>query len=191
MSFAPESEYTDPAVAEEAIPGTQTPRGPFIPPWYKPHADLDVPVLDARGNPLGFVIGQVAPERRWAIDSAGHVMHRNDFAERLTQWYEGQWRWLSPPRVPLDVSLGAFPLPEVFVSKGVDPRNATRLTDIRPAIPRGARASLGLATGERPVDPEALARAGWRPAPKRDAPAAPAAPPTPADPPAGTPRTKP
>ena len=160
MSFA--TDYGD----DESRPGTLTARGTFVPPWYRPHLDPHLAVLREDGTPLGFRIREVAPERRWAIADDGRVMNKHDFRDRLQEWYEGQWKWRSPPQPPLDVSLGAFPTPEGFVSKGVDPRNPLRLYDLSRATPRHLRN----VTTERPVDPAALALpgSGWKPAPARE-----------------------
>ena len=160
MSFA--TDYAD----DESRPGTLTARGTFVPPWYKPHLDPHLAVLREDGGPLGFRIAEVAPERRWAISDDGRVMNKHDFRDRLQEWYEGQWKWKNPPQPPLDVSLGAFPTPEGFVSKGVDPRNPLRLYDLTRSTPRHLRDR----SNERPVDPAALGRtgSGWKPAPPRD-----------------------
>jgi len=160
MSFATEIELTD-------RPGSLTPRGVFVPPWYKPHEDLDMPVVGTNGHKLGFTIADVAVERRWAIAPDGVVMPRNEFTDKLTEWYIGQWTWRNPPQPPLPIDTSAYPTPESYVSKGPDPGNARRLIGLilahQPKNPVAVAPS-----SERPVDPVALAKSGWRPAPKKD-----------------------
>lgn len=156
MSFA-----TD--FSAEGQPGSITPRGVFVPPWYKPHTDLTIQVKSADGSrELGFTIGDVAVERRWAIDPEGCVMEKYPFRERLTEWYIGQWKWQSPPKPALPVDTSAYPSPEAYVAKGPDPSNPRRLIGLTKPNNRHALVT------ERPVDSAALSRAGWMPAPKKD-----------------------
>src|SRR5262245_41555602 len=130
MSFA--SDYR-----AEGQPGSLTPRGVFVPRWYKPHTDLALPVKSHDGQrELGFVIGDVAVERRWAIDPEGCVMEGHEFVDALTEWYIGQWKWKNPPQPPLPIDTSAFPSAEKYVSKGPDPANLKRLVPLTPGITR-------------------------------------------------------
>lgn len=156
MSFAPDFNA-------EGQPGSLTPRGVYVPPWYRPHTDLNVQVKSADGSKeLGFTIGDVAVERRWAITPDGCVMEGHEFTDRLTDWYIGQWKWQNPPRPPLPVDTSAYPSPEAYVAKGPNPANPRQLIGLTKP---NNRHSVG---NERPVDAAALARAGWIPAPKKD-----------------------
>jgi len=158
MSFA-----TDVEISEG--PGSITPRGVFVPPWYKPHSTLDVQVLSTAGKPLGFTVGDVAVERRWAIAPDGQVIGGSEFIDRLTDWYIGQWTWRNPPQPSLPVDTSGYPTPENFVSKGPDPANPRRVISL--TLPNHRKS---VAPAERPVDAAALAAAGWKPAPKKDNP---------------------
>ncbi len=82
MSFATDLELSE-------SPGSMTPRGVFVPPWYKPHPDLSVEVRDTKGNGLGFTVGDVAVERRWAIGTDGQVVAGSLFIDKLTEWFAG------------------------------------------------------------------------------------------------------
>lgn len=144
-------------------PGSMTPRGVFIPPWYLPHKDLGLEVRNRHGEGLGFTIGDVAIERRWAIDPEGKVMTGHEFQDRLTEWYIGQWAWQHPPQPALPVDTSSYPTPENYVSKGPDPANPRKLLSLTQPVDRSKSA-----TGERPVDPGHLAKQGWAPAPKKD-----------------------
>jgi hypothetical protein len=144
-----------------------TPRGPFVPPWYEPHPDETLAVCDENGTPLGFTVGDVAPERRWVIGTDGRVMGIEEFHPMYRLWLEGQWQWQNPPERPQDVTFGWFPQPVTFVAKRVDPANPNRVCEITIRRPRQRKA--GPRSDERPVDAAALAASpGWAPAPKKD-----------------------
>lgn len=148
----------------EGQPGSITPRGVFVPPWYKPHSDVTVMVKSHDGKrTLGFTIADVAVERRWAIDAEGCVMEGHDFKAKLEEWYIGQWQWQNPPQRPLEVDAMAYPHPEMYVAKGPDPSNVRRLISLQPPVDR-----RDFTPSERPVNTEQLRRTGWSPAPKKD-----------------------
>lgn len=156
MSFA--TDYN-----AEDRPGSLTPRGVFVPPWYQPHKQLNVEVKDSKGKSLGFTIGDVAVERRWAIDPEGNVLAGHEFVDKLTEWYIGQWQWRNPPQPSLPVDTNGYPSPETYVSKGPNPSNPRQLITL--TLPNHRRANEAV---ERPVDPQQLARTGWAPAPKKE-----------------------
>lgn len=140
----------------EGQPGSITPRGVFVPPWYKPHTDLSLPVRSHDGTKeLGFTIGDVAVERRWAIDPEGKVMEGHEFKDMLTEWYIGQWAWQHPPRQALPIDTNAYPTPECYVAKGPNPGNLRQLLTLGAPNHRHAQPS------ERPVNAANLAKAGW------------------------------
>lgn len=141
---------------QEGAPGSLTPRGVFVPPWYAPHKDLSLPVRSHDGTKeLGFTIADVAVERRWAIDAEGKVMHNHEFKDMLTEWYVGQWKWQNPPQPALQVDTSSYPHPEQYVAKGPNPADNKRLIGLGKPSDR-----LAVAT-ERPVDTASLQRAGW------------------------------
>lgn len=148
----------------EGRPGSMTPRGVFVPPWYKSHEDLTTPVLDLHGKPMGFTVGQVCVERRWAIGPNGQVLAGHEFTDKLTEWYLGQWQWLNPPQAPLPIDTISYPTSENYVAHGPDPANPRRVVDLLPANWR-RKPDSSPPVSERPVDPTALAKAGWKPAP--------------------------
>lgn len=63
-------------------------RGTYIPRWYTPHGDPSRQVLDENDGDLGFTVGQVLPERRWAIAEDGHLLPQHQFEQRFKQWCE-------------------------------------------------------------------------------------------------------
>lgn len=141
---------------QEGQPGSLTPRGVFVPPWYAPHKDLTIQVKSHDGTKeLGFTIGDVAVERRWAIDTEGRVMEKYPFREKLTEWYVGQWKWQNPPQAALPVDTSSYPHPETYVAKGPNPSDPKRLIGLGKPSDRLA------VLAERPVDTASLARSGW------------------------------
>lgn len=143
-------------------PGDMTPRGMFVPPWYRPHENLDVDVIGTRGQRLGFKVGDVVPERRWAIGPDGRCMDPADFAPKLLDWRKGQFEWRFPPKPVPDLTLEAVPTVEGFVARGPDPANDRRLIDLSPLQPR-----VALLRPNEPVVDQGLAKdPRWKPAPK-------------------------
>lgn len=147
----------------EPRPGEATPRGTIVPPWYIPHADTSLRVISPHGRHLGFTVGEVAVERRWAIDAEGRCMPQQDFEQMLLQWRIGQYQWSSPPRPAPDLTLEPIPMVESFVSRGPDPANAKRLCDI--TYPQ-KRESL-LKVREPVVDQSLVADPRWAKAPSK------------------------
>ena len=148
-------------------PGEKTPRRRIVPPWYKPHPDLSIEVKSSAGKPLGFTIGEVVVERRWAIHEDGRCMDPADFQPKLDEWRLGQFDWDYPPQKrPADISFAfeARPTVEGYVSRGADPADESRLIDITRATQRKQ-----ILTPRLPVVDETLAKdPRWQPAPKED-----------------------
>lgn len=150
--------------ASEPRPGDTTPRGVFVPPWYIPHPDLGVAVRGTNGQALGFVVGEVVPERRWAIGHDGRCVDQATFEPKLLEWRIGQFQWQNPPKPVPDLTLESIPTVEGFVSRGPDPANARRTVDLTAPVKRG-----GLLKKREPVvDDLLLNDPRWRAAPKKE-----------------------
>jgi hypothetical protein len=145
-------------------PGDQTPRGPFVPPWYIPHPDLSVDVRGSRGQRLGFTVAQVLPERRWAIAHDGRCVDQPAFEQKLLEWRIGQFQWLSPPKPVPDLTLEVIPTVEGFVSRGQDPANPRRTVDLTYPVER-----KGFLQKREPIIDESIAKdPRWKAAPQED-----------------------
>ena len=59
----------------------------YIPAWYKPHSDLSRHVTQ-NGESVGFRIGQVLPERRWAIQENGELLEQGDFERQYIRYIQ-------------------------------------------------------------------------------------------------------
>jgi hypothetical protein len=148
-------------------PGEMTPRNVFVPPWYRPHPDLEADVIGTRGQRLGFKVGDVVPERRWAIGADGRVMSQADFEPKLLDWRKGNFEWRFPPKPVPDLTLEGVPSVDAFVSRGADPADERRLIDLSPRTPR-----IGLLRPSEPIVDEALAKdPRWTLAPREEKPA--------------------
>lgn len=64
-------------------PGVEA--GMYIPGWYREHSNTALPVT-RDGMPLGFSVGQVLPERRWAIDELGELLPQHEFEAKYKQY---------------------------------------------------------------------------------------------------------
>lgn len=129
----------------------------YIPSWYRQHENLGLQVIDADDGDLGFTIGHVLPERRWAIDEAGRLIPQHIFETRYKQWCE---RILTPAGTVVEikrfnkyfnVDLETVPGVDEFVDAKPDPSMPT-------ADPRYLRYvpiafSLGAETGRRKIRP--------------------------------------
>lgn len=147
----------------EPRPGEQTIRGAFVPPWYRPHADLGVSVKSQAGKMLGFVIGEVVVERRWAIQDDGRCMDQREFEVKLHDWRRGQFQWQMPPKPVPDLSFESIPSVEGFVSRGEDPANHKRLIDLTRPVKR-----TGLLRPVEPIVDETISRdPRWKVAPAK------------------------
>lgn len=159
----------------EPRPGELTLRGVYVPPWYTPHADLGVEVKDSSGHRMGFQLGEVVVERRWAIHEDGRCLDQKRFEEKLHEWRLGQFRWQIPPKLPTDLSFSSIPSVEAYVARGPDPADPRRLVDITHPRPRTT-----LLQKREPIVDEALTKSPhWRPAPKEEKPEPEAAAPVP------------
>lgn len=157
MSFAVD-------IATGPRPGELTPRNVFVPPWYKPHENLDVEVVGTTGKRLGFSVAEVVAERRWAIGPDGHCMKQPDFEKMLLDWRKGQFEWQVPPKRTPDLMFEPIPSVEGFVSRGEDPADRRRTIDLSPSTPR-----LGLLRKREPIVDESLTKdPRWKPAPAEE-----------------------
>ncbi len=60
-------------------------RSTYIPHWTPNHPDLDVDVSQD-GEPLGFKLRQVLPERRWAVKTNGELIDPRDYRDQYVKW---------------------------------------------------------------------------------------------------------
>lgn len=67
--------------ADIPIPDRET----YIPRWGTRHGDRSLPVTKD-GEPCGFTIGQVLPERRWAVKPDGELMDQLSFERDYAKW---------------------------------------------------------------------------------------------------------
>ena len=112
----------------------RTERDVFVPSWTPGFTDLSCEVTK-NGKPLGFRIEEVAEERRWAIQPSGECMGQLEFEAALQRWYRENYEiralLAGKPRPVPDVMFDAVPRVEDFVAYKVDPRDPTKLLDIR------------------------------------------------------------
>ena len=155
----------DSAIFQQRRQPIPTPRGPFVPPWYAPHEDTTLRVRGADGTVMPFTIGDVAPERRWAIRDDGTVMDKETFLPLFDEWVIGQQAWQIPPGKAVNTEFNAVPSPVGFVAKQVDPAKPHRLLEL--PMPMVAR--------ERTAGPTNLIDkvvsqpgSGWAPAPAKE-----------------------
>lgn len=87
----------------------------YIPAWYRPHKDLDVPILH-RGEDQQMKIRNVLPWRRWALDADGNTIAQSDFEA-------GYLRYMNGFTLPETHSVQAEYIPNVlpFVREKLDP----------------------------------------------------------------------
>lgn len=148
-------------------PGDLTIREVFVPPWYLPHENLETEVLhSSTGKRLGFTVGDVVPERRWAVGPDGRCVSQQIFEEKLDEWRQGQYRWQIPPKPVPDISFLPVPTVENFVARGEDPADTKRLIDL--TAPQHRKALLQ--KREPVVDEVLLKSPHWKPAPKAEKP---------------------
>jgi len=101
-----------------------------VPPWAPEIRDFSIPVKvnDEKGTrELGFTIGEVAPECRWAIDpDTGIVMTNAQFREKFPLWYNAHYT-MRPEPVEIEGEPLSIPGVIEFVSKKVHPNDITKL----------------------------------------------------------------
>ena len=100
-------------------------RSTYIPGWYEPHRDETLAVRSRTGSALGFTVGDVLPERRFALDAAGQCLAERDFADRYRRWIaftcapDGRVLAIASVNKYFDVGLEPIPDPEDFVNARV------------------------------------------------------------------------
>jgi hypothetical protein len=114
--------YATPQAFAQPIPE----RRAYVPAWYERHSDLSLPVK-YQGQPVGFTIGEVLPERRWAIRPDGELMMGADYPEGFRK-LRGQVCAPDGTLVPLErvgkyISPLVEPVPDVldYVNAKPDP----------------------------------------------------------------------
>jgi len=132
--FAPESgvfpleEDSFDTLMQTAIPIPD--RMTIVPSWYMKHKEPTKTVVTQGGKRIepGFVVAQVAPELRWAIQGNGEVLGQLEFERAHERWYIAQYQFAGQP--PDDPNLRSIPSAEKFVSRCVDPNDSSRLQPI-------------------------------------------------------------
>jgi predicted DNA-binding protein (UPF0251 family) len=66
--------------------GQMTERGLVIPSWTPRHKSLDMAVFH-EDKPMGFSVGDMLPERRWAVDANGNTLERREFKESFQKFW--------------------------------------------------------------------------------------------------------
>ena len=84
-------------------------RGVIVPSWYERHKSPQTTTVTLDGVPIepGFVVAQVAPERRWAIQESGEVLPQLEFHQAHLKWYNAQYQYVGQP--PDDANLRSVP----------------------------------------------------------------------------------
>lgn len=57
----------------------------YIPAWGNEHTNPNLTVRQD-GRSLGFTVGEMLPERRWAVGLDGELMNQRDFEDNLKRW---------------------------------------------------------------------------------------------------------
>jgi hypothetical protein len=154
MSFA-----VDSMGGYEPRPGEITERGVFVPPWYEGHKDLSL-IVTHEGKSQGYTVGEVAVERRWAIEPDGSLMEQSKFERGLQQWRFGQFDWQVPPVRRPDLSFDPVPAVRSWVARGPDPADGRRLVDLTFPIKRNA-----MLKKREVIDDRIMKDPRWRAAP--------------------------
>jgi hypothetical protein len=120
-----------PGVPQQNVPIPE--RGTYVPSWCpwlaNKDADLNIPVKH-EGEPLGFTVAQVLPERRWAVQLDGELLDQREFAEEIQRWYipmlpeGGEARYEPIPRVERFVSMTWEGPDRGYMEIGFDPDKA-------------------------------------------------------------------
>lgn len=121
-----------------------TDRGTYVPSWGGDvNADLDAPVASHDGVLQGYKRGDVLPEKRWAVRTAGpdgmaRMLAQGDFTE-LYQRYASFCVNSQGKIVPIETNIGNDPLPRVenWVRKAIDQHGRSMLLgQKKPLVPR-------------------------------------------------------
>jgi hypothetical protein len=133
------SPFPDAVTPQSAQVGYNTERGETIPGWYvrNPHTDPTL-VVKQDGVPLvpQITVGQVAPERRWAIGLDGNLMDQVKFREKVIQKNQEFYAIARTEGRNAKPAQGyrfeRDPIPNVvkFVQWRVDPEDETKLLGI-------------------------------------------------------------
>lgn len=115
-------------------------RAEYVPPWYVPHKNLGT-LVTQDGQPVGsgFTVGEMLPERRWAVQENGELLGQLQFGElyakKLEQWFlyaspealEGKGR-----RAPSSFVTNREHVPSVrdYVSMKIDPRDPRKIIEM-------------------------------------------------------------
>lgn len=106
-----------------------TERGTVVPSWTPPHnLDLEVKI---DGRPLGFKVGQMLPERRWAVDEFGHCLPKAEFTGKYQQWFASHSKKEEPQLVSvpdrLEFISGTYDLDGKATTINFDPGDPGRV----------------------------------------------------------------
>lgn len=125
-------------------------RNTFIPPDYEPHKHPERTRVLFEGEEFsgGFVVAQMPPERRWAVDKKGNCIPQSEFERKFLE-YRRMWFHVASPeakrgegKVPESYKDQCEPIPHVkdYCAKRVDPADETRLCGVNydPFATKGA-----------------------------------------------------
>ena len=137
-------------------------RGTSIPSFYEPHSDLRVMVRqDGIPVPPGFQLGDVPPERRWAVRPSGELIPQIEFERLYLLHYEEHIRYMDgdPKKVPGKANCQPVPTVQAYVCVQLDPRDPSKLITMKhdpfPKKVKQANQTLYDADGENPVSGDA------------------------------------
>jgi hypothetical protein len=120
-------------------------RETYVPAFGAKHRDESLAVRGRNGKPLGFTVGDVLPERRFAIGENGQCLHERDFDALYLDWASrvcvpsGQIVAVASVNKYFDPKLEPIPNPEEFVNARVVNGKIIPITfdETRVEMPRG------------------------------------------------------
>lgn len=125
-------------------------RDTYIPSDYEPHKHPERTRVLFEGEEFagGFVVAQMPPERRWAVDKKGNCLPQAEFERKFLE-YRRLWFHVASPearrgegRVPESYKDQCEPIPSVkdYCAKRVDPADETKLVNVNydPFATKGA-----------------------------------------------------
>jgi hypothetical protein len=131
-------------------------RETYVPAFTPKHKNESAPVLSRKGEPLGFTIGEVLPERRFAIDTDGRCLDEREFEPMYFKWVslvcapDGRIVSLASINKYFDPRLEPVPNPEDFVNARIVGEKIIPITfdETKVEIPRNYEDRRFTAQGE-------------------------------------------
>lgn len=114
------------AISVEGEPRVVYGRDAYVPEWSPRFSDADLDAdVKQNGQPLGFKLRDVLPERRWAVTEGGELMSQRDFEDQYLRFaervvYQGRIISVRSQNPYYDPKLGHIPRVEAFVNVAHD-----------------------------------------------------------------------